>query len=116
MERKTVREAATASGILQIFGQRIWIFYEGNVGKHQGILENDIYGNHVLSLIASSICLVQIRGSLRVILRPLIPAAPLVGGVSVFFLNRPVSYQKEFNTFKSGTTLQAGIPVTLSLR
>lgn len=42
-------------------------------------------------LIASSFCLVQIRGSLRVILRPLIPAAPLVGGVSVFFLNRPVS-------------------------
>ena len=26
------------------------------------------------------------------ILRPLIPAAPLVGGVSVFFLNRPVSF------------------------
>ena len=35
--------------------------------------------------------LLQIRGSMRVILRPLIPAAPLVGGVSVFFLNRPVS-------------------------
>ena len=34
---------------------------------------------------------IQLRGSLRVILRPLIPAAPLVGGVSVFFLNRPVS-------------------------
>ncbi|XP_015764424.1 PREDICTED: extended synaptotagmin-2-A-like [Acropora digitifera] len=32
---------------------------------------------------------VQVRGSMRVILRPLIPAAPLVGGVSVFFLNRP---------------------------
>ena len=50
------------------------------------------------------------------ILRPLIPAAPLVGGVSVFFLNRPVSYEKEFNMFKSGTALQGGIPVTLSLK
>lgn len=29
------------------------------------------------------------------ILRPLIPAAPLVGGVSVFFLNRPVSFLLE---------------------
>ena len=33
----------------------------------------------------------QLRGTLRVIMRPLIPAAPLVGGISVFFLDRPVS-------------------------
>ncbi|KXJ26093.1 Extended synaptotagmin-3 [Exaiptasia diaphana] len=31
----------------------------------------------------------QLRGTLRVILSPLVPSSPLVGGVSVFFLNRP---------------------------
>ena len=48
---------------------------------------------HVLSccILMVSFHPIQLRGSLRVILRPLIPAAPLVGGVSVFFLNRPVS-------------------------
>ena len=59
--------------------------------KTERILQTDICVNHVPSFITSSFYLVQIRGSLRVILRPLIPAAPLVGGVSVFFLNRPVS-------------------------
>jgi hypothetical protein len=39
----------------------------------------------------------QIRGDLRVILRPLIPMAPLIGGVTVFFLTNPVS--KMFSSF-----------------
>lgn len=102
MERIIVREVVIVFGILQIFGQRIWIFYEGNVGKYQGILENDIYGNYVFSFIVFFICFVQIRGSLRVILRFFIFAVFFVGGVLVFFFNRSVSYQKEFNIFKLG--------------
>lgn len=34
---------------------------------------------------------VQLQGMLRVILEPLIGQAPLVGGVTMFFIRRPVS-------------------------
>lgn len=33
----------------------------------------------------------QIYGTLRVVMKPLVKIIPLVGGVTVFFLNRPVS-------------------------
>ena len=36
---------------------------------------------------------IQLCGSLCVILCSLIPAVPLVGGVSIFFLNRPTSWK-----------------------
>ena len=37
--------------------------------------------------------LIPLCGSLCVILCSLIPAVPLVGGVSIFFLNRPISWK-----------------------
>lgn len=34
----------------------------------------------------------QLRGTMRVVMKPLIGVMPLMGGVTVFFLNNPVSY------------------------
>ena len=61
------------------------VLYE-SLSKLEYFVRNDIL--HI-NLIKCDF--LQVRGSMRVILRPLIPAAPLVGGISVFFLNRPVS-------------------------
>ncbi|CAH3120834.1 unnamed protein product [Porites lobata] len=69
--------------------------YTHNVDRNEIIMDVDLIyaGDSDFELSVKGISVgiedLQIRGSLRVILRPLIPAAPLVGGVSVFFLNRP---------------------------
>ncbi|XP_020611586.1 extended synaptotagmin-2-like isoform X2 [Orbicella faveolata] len=69
--------------------------YTHNVDRNEIIMDIDLIyaGDADFKLAVKGIAVgiedLQIRGSLRVILRPLIPAAPLVGGVSVFFLNRP---------------------------
>ncbi|XP_078376188.1 extended synaptotagmin-2-like isoform X2 [Oculina patagonica] len=69
--------------------------YTHNVDRNEIIMDVDLIyaGDSDFELSVKGVTVgiedLQIRGSLRVILRPLIPAAPLVGGVSVFFLNRP---------------------------
>lgn len=69
--------------------------YTHNVDRDEIIMDIDLIyaGDSDFELSVKGISVgiedLQLRGSLRVILRPLIPAAPLVGGVSVFFLNRP---------------------------
>lgn len=69
--------------------------YTHNVDRNEIIMDIDLIyaGDSDFELSVKGISVgiedLQLRGSLRVILRPLIPAAPLVGGVSVFFLNRP---------------------------
>ncbi|KAK2570434.1 Extended synaptotagmin-3 [Acropora cervicornis] len=69
--------------------------YSHNVDRNEIILDIDLIyaGDSDFELSVKGVTVgiedLQVRGSMRVILRPLIPAAPLVGGVSVFFLNRP---------------------------
>lgn len=41
---------------------------------------------------------IKVRGTLRVIMSPLVPASPLVGGLSIFFLDKPVSTKYKLNS------------------
>ena len=77
--------------VLALKISRYIVFTANRIFYQHELLETR--NSHVLSccILIVSFHPIQLRGSLRVILRPLIPAAPLVGGVSVFFLNRPVS-------------------------
>ncbi|KAK3739454.1 hypothetical protein QZH41_017292 [Actinostola sp. cb2023] len=69
--------------------------YTQNVKRSEIIMDVDLIyaGDADIKLSVKGISVgiedVQLRGTLRVILSPLIPSAPLVGGISLFFLNRP---------------------------
>ncbi|XP_031566724.1 extended synaptotagmin-2-A-like isoform X2 [Actinia tenebrosa] len=69
--------------------------YTQNVKRSEIVMDVDLIyaGNSDIRLSVKGMSVgiedLQLRGTLRVILSPLIPTSPLVGGVSVFFLNRP---------------------------
>lgn len=55
--------------------------------------------HHMCSLVGLKLsCIFQLKGMIRVILEPLIGEAPLVGGVTLFFIRRPVSAPMTFFT------------------
>ncbi|XP_020906062.1 extended synaptotagmin-3 isoform X3 [Exaiptasia diaphana] len=69
--------------------------YTQNVKRSEIIMDVDLIyaGDADIKLSVKGVSVgiedLQLRGTLRVILSPLVPSSPLVGGVSVFFLNRP---------------------------
>ncbi|EDO32931.1 predicted protein [Nematostella vectensis] len=69
--------------------------YTRNVKRSEIIMDVDLIyaGDADIQLSVKGISVgiedLQLRGTLRVIMSPLVPSAPLVGGISVFFLNRP---------------------------
>lgn len=53
---------------------------------------NHHHHHYMCSLVGLKLsCIFQLKGMMRVILEPLIGEAPLVGGVTLFFIRRPVS-------------------------
>lgn len=69
--------------------------YDKNIARNEIIMDLDLFYagdcdiNFVLGGIRGGIKDFQIHGTVRVVMKPLIPVTPLVGGLQIFFLNNP---------------------------
>lgn len=69
--------------------------------------------HHMCSLVGLKLsCIFQLKGMIRVILEPLIGEAPLVGGVTLFFIRRPVSAPMIFHDLTALVPNQRGCKPT----
>ncbi|KAG5682384.1 hypothetical protein PVAND_011737 [Polypedilum vanderplanki] len=69
--------------------------YDKNIARNEIIMDLDLFYagdcdiNFSLSGVRGGIKDFQIHGTVRVVMKPLIPSPPLVGGLQIFFLNNP---------------------------
>lgn len=69
--------------------------YDKNVSRNEIIMDLDIYYagdcdiTFTLGAMRGGIKDFQIHGMVRVVMKPLIPVVPLIGGLQIFFLNNP---------------------------